>query len=391
MPSSEPNASAITVLIADDDASLRRTLERMLTREEGIVVVGTAGDAEGAIAAAAETRPQVALVDVHMPGGGEAAVRGILAASPETHVVVLSGSTDAGSTQAVLGAGAGSYIVKGGSPEDVIAAVTRAARGESILAAEVASSVMGELVHHLEQTRAESLENDRVVERIRGAIDEAQLVPVFQPVIELEGGRVVAYEALSRFPAEPGVPPVRWFADAERVGLREELELAAAAAAFTAFESSTGNEALSVNASPDVVARVAERGLWLGSRMIVEVTEHAVIKDYQAVAEGISRYRAAGVRLAVDDAGAGFASFRHVLELEPDFIKLDATLVRSIDTDRGRRALAGGLIGFAKELGIATVAEGVESPAELETLRSLGADLAQGFLIGMPGRLPVTQ
>lgn len=381
----------ISVVIVDDDEDVRLTLERLLGARPEIEVLATAADADGAIGLAAETQPDVALVDYDMPGGGAHAVRGILERSPDTRVVALSGAADTESTTAMLSAGAGSYLVKGAAPDDIIAAVMRASRGESILSAEVAGAVMGELAAHLEQSRAADAERGRLVERVRNVIDESLLFPAFQPLVELDGERVVAYEALCRFPAHFGTPPARWFADSAKVGLRAELELAAATAALESYKAHGGSEYLAVNASPDVVAPVAELGSWLGSRLIVEVTEHAAIKDYEAVAEGLSRYRSAGVRLAVDDAGAGFASFRHVLELEPDYIKLDASLVRGIDTDRSRRALARGLIGFAKELGIATVAEGVESPAELETLRALGVDLVQGWLTGAPGPLPTAR
>ena len=105
------------------------------------------------------------------------------------------------------------------------------------------------------------------------------------------------------------------------------------------------------------------------------------------MAGAMSAWRASGARLAVDDAGAGFASFRHVLELEPDVIKLDMSLTRDIDRDPRRRALARGLIGFAAELGIEIVAEGIETPAQLATLQEL-VGLGQGMLLGPPLPLP---
>ncbi len=379
---------AIRVLVVDDDEQLRAVVEQWLVESPGIVVVGAAANAEEAIRLAADEKPHVALVDFHMPGGGERAVRGIREASPSTHVVAHSGDVAGEAAAAMLSAGAGSYLVKGSAAVDTVAAIQRAARGESILSAEVAGGVMRELASHLSNNRVEEAAAAAIADRTRRAIDSRGFFPVFQPVVDLATDRTVAYESLCRFTRSPSLPTPQWFRDADRVGLRQELELAAAAAAIDRFLAYGGSESLAVNASPDVLERVAKLGAWLGPRLIVEVTEHAAINDYEAVAEGLSRHRASGVRLAVDDAGAGFASFRHVLELKPDYIKLDASLVRNVDKDRARCALARGLISFGKELGIALVAEGVETPGELRVLRELGVDLVQGYLLGKPGPLP---
>jgi EAL domain-containing protein (putative c-di-GMP-specific phosphodiesterase class I)/CheY-like chemotaxis protein len=347
-----------------------------------------AEDAESAVRLAEETQPNVALVDFHMPGGGERTVRGILAVSPGTHIVALSGSADPESTLAMLRAGAGSYLVKGSAPDDMLAAVVRAARGESILAAEIAGEVLGEFAGHLERRRTSDEESRVQRDRIRLVLDRGLVQPVFQPILELETSRLAGYEALSRFPSEPAVPPAQWFEDADAVGLRAELELAAAKAAYAEFRAHGGSVGLAVNASPDVIAEVAELGAWLGPRLMIEVTEHVAINDYQDVVAAMSPVRDSGVTLAVDDAGSGFASFRHVLELEPDYIKLDVSLTHDIDQDPRRRALARGLIGFADELGIEIVAEGIETPAQLATLRELGVGLGQGMLLGPPLPLP---
>ena len=97
--------------------------------------------------------------------------------------------------------------------------------------------------------------------------------------------------------------------------------------------------------------------------------------------------RASGVRLAIDDAGAGFASLRHILLLRPDFIKLDVSLTRDIDTDVARRALARGLTSFGTEIGTTIVGEGVETANELRTLQELGVGTAQGYFLGRPTAL----
>jgi EAL domain-containing protein (putative c-di-GMP-specific phosphodiesterase class I) len=120
---------------------------------------------------------------------------------------------------------------------------------------------------------------------------------------------------------------------------------------------------------------------------MLEITEHDVIEEYLNIDEVLRVLRKRGVRIAVDDAGAGYASFRHILKLAPDLIKLDTSITRGIDGNRAGRALASALIRFAQETGSAIVAEGVETAAELRTLRVLGVTSVQGYLLGRPAPL----
>ena len=120
---------------------------------------------------------------------------------------------------------------------------------------------------------------------------------------------------------------------------------------------------------------------------MLEVTEHALVEDYERLADVLGPLRSKGLRLAVDDAGAGYASFRHILKLKPDVIKLDSSLIRNVDSDTGCRALAAALIRFAEETACKVVAEGVETEAELAMLRRLQVNKAQGYLLGRPAPL----
>lgn len=123
-------------------------------------------------------------------------------------------------------------------------------------------------------------------------------------------------------------------------------------------------------------------------RVVLEITEHDAVEDYEGLVGALTPLRARGTRVAIDDAGAGFASLRHTLQLAPDIVKVDISLTRDIDTDRGRRALAKALISFADEMGMTIVAEGIESEAELKTLRDLGVKYGQGFYLAEPAPLP---
>ena len=117
--------------------------------------------------------------------------------------------------------------------------------------------------------------------------------------------------------------------------------------------------------------------------LVLEVTEHVAIEDY-AIFRGAVERIGAGVRYAVDDAGAGFSSFRHILELRPDFVKLDIGLVHEIDQDDVRQALAAGIVYFAQKSGCHLIAEGIETQPERDQLRALGVTLGQGYLLGRP-------
>ncbi len=381
--------SPIRVLIADDERIIRDALSDVIAAQPRFAVVATAADAGTAVALAEQTRPDVALVDVRMPGGGPLAVRGILEHSPDTRIVAFSAYGDRSIVVDMLRAGAASYIVKGSPADDLLDTLARTARGQSVLSAEVAGGVLREAVGALGRRDEEAELELELATRMRQVIDFGLVETVFQPIVDLREGRTVGVEALSRFAGNPSRTPDRWFADAGSVGLRPALELVAARAALEHLDDIPDGAYLALNMSPGTLGHCAEliEERWR-ERIVIEITEHAAIDDYDAVAGTLRELRDAGMRVAVDDAGAGFASMRHALQLAPDIIKLDVSLSRGIDTDPQRRALTAGLVGFADELGANIVAEGIETHAELSALRKLGVDFGQGFHLAMPGPLP---
>jgi EAL domain-containing protein (putative c-di-GMP-specific phosphodiesterase class I) len=220
--------------------------------------------------------------------------------------------------------------------------------------------------------------------RIVKTIGEGRFHPVFQPIVDLQSRDVVGYEALTRF--DSGQRPDLCFADAWAVELGPALELATLQAAVAAAQELPGGLWLSLNISPRLLADPdrLRAVLWPSDRPIVlEITEHEIIADYEATAAAI---RALGhdVRLAVDDAGSGIANFAHIIELRPNLVKLDISLVRDVNVDLGRQALVVGMRHFAAEAGCELLAEGVETQAEADTLLALGVDLGQGYLFGYP-------
>jgi EAL domain-containing protein (putative c-di-GMP-specific phosphodiesterase class I) len=222
-------------------------------------------------------------------------------------------------------------------------------------------------------------------ELLLAAIEAGSISSVLQPVIDLKTGRCTSFEALSRFPAGLGSPEVV-FRDAEQSGLRFEVEQLAVRRAHAMLPLVGTDQRIAINVSPDVgldlVALVPE-DLPL-HQLILEVTEHAAVEAYEAFREHLRPLRARGLRLSVDDAGAGFASLRHVVELQPDIIKVDRSLVSGINSDAARRSAFMTFVLLAAEIGAVVVAEGVETQAELETVARLGADAAQGYLLGRP-------
>lgn len=228
--------------------------------------------------------------------------------------------------------------------------------------------------------------------RVEHVIDERLFRAVYQPIFALAPFRVVGFEALCRFTAEPRRPPDLWFQEAAAAGRGVELELATLRAALGAFARVGDGRFLSINASPEMVVSGRLHEALRDAppdRVVIEITEHAAVSDYARLHHALLPLREAGVKLAIDDAGAGYASFQHILQLSPDIIKLDMSLTRSVDTDIGRRALASALSYFARETRCEIVAEGIESEAELATLKALNIAKGQGYLLGKPADLPI--
>lgn len=231
------------------------------------------------------------------------------------------------------------------------------------------------------------LESDDVQQQrdmLRAVIAAGAFTTHFQPITTIDGPGTVGYEALTRF--LDGAPPQMRFAQAAALGLAAELETATLEGAVALSRGLPEDAWVSLNVSPGTVTDSALLSSLVRSAerpVVVEVTEQEAIDDYGAVLESVS---AAGpdVRLAVDDAGSGHASLRHILRLHPAYVKLDMTLVRDIDRDPSREAMVAGLVHFGEATGSLLIAEGVERDGELASLRDLRVPLAQGYLFGRP-------
>ena len=387
MPWNRGPLLSIRVLIADDEPPLLRMVADLIRAYDGFEVAALAADADEAADRAAETRPDVALLDVRMPGGGVSAARAIRSRSPRTHIVAHSAYHDTTLVLAMLRAGATGYVVKGAPPSELIAALEGAASGTTMLSGEAISGMVAELSGQRRESQRTAAERGRLRREIRGVIDRSTLTSALQPIFDLERLEPVGYEALARFPNHSTRQVPDWFSDAATVGLRAELELSAVATGMGALGSLPEHTFLAVNASPELLGERTLSEMLSAAparRLVLELTEHAEVADYEALVGCLHELRAAGCRIAVDDAGAGYASLRHILRLRPDYIKLDMTLTRDIDHDPDRRALASSLLTFAREVSATVIAEGIETEAELDTLRGLGATLGQGYYLARP-------
>jgi EAL domain-containing protein (putative c-di-GMP-specific phosphodiesterase class I) len=225
------------------------------------------------------------------------------------------------------------------------------------------------------------------VERISAVLEMRRLRTVYQPIYRLSDYAAVGVECLSRFDTPPVRGPDQWFEEATEIGLGACLELSAMQAALEDLAGISGDFYVSVNVSPKtlVSSRILDHLHGLRpNRLVMEITEHALVLDYLPLQEAIGRLREAGVRFAVDDAGAGYSNMRHILTLQPDIIKMDISLTRDIDADPGRKAMAAAMVGFCRQTGCHVVAEGVETSRELQTLQALGVDHVQGYHLSRP-------
>ena len=225
-----------------------------------------------------------------------------------------------------------------------------------------------------------------IEQRLAPVIDDGGPTVVLQPIVDLVTGRRVGAEALSRFPSAWGLPPDVVFHQAHSADLGHRLELLALERASAHLEHVTGYVAMNVSprtlltpACGELLARLP------AERVLLELSEHEPVEDYAALRAALDAPRAAGMRLAIDDVGAGFSSLRHIVLCGPDVIKLDRSIVDGVGSDPVLRTLVAALVDFAHGNGTRVVAEGVETLPDVEALQELAVDLAQGWYFGRPG------
>ncbi len=381
-------------MVIDDDAARAGALIALL-QARGLHNVYGIADAVGALDLVAEIDPELVLLDLQMSGvDGYELLAGLRERAGGSYlpVLVLTGDRRHQTINRALDLGARDFVTEPVDSDEITLRVRNLLETKELHTT---------LRHHNVALRAQLGDFERATgyrmdmrETVRARIDavlrDRDLEMVFQPIVQMPGDRVVGCEALARFHQLPQQGPERWFAEAERVGRGTDLELLAATKALDRLQDLPPSMFMSVNVSASTALAPELHHLLEdvdGERVVLELTEHVPVEDYQAVNAGLSDLRQRGVRLASDDTGAGYAGFRHLLGLSPDIIKLDISLARDIDQDPVRRALAGALVAFAHDVDAQVIAEGVETKGELETLEALNVPWLQGFHLGRPGGL----
>jgi len=387
-----------TVLIVDDQAANVFVLERLL-QLAGASNIHAVTDPREAVAKCIELRPDLLLLDLHMPHlDGVAVLEALRATLPATvfmPVLVLTADATSEARERALRAGAKDFLTKPFDRTEVLLRVSNLLETRALY---------GQLERHniqlqvaldarLAEERREAAERRLRADRIREVIRDGLVRMVFQPVVAVGSGEIVGVEALARFETEPVVPPDRWFADARDLGMDTELELTAARAAFDRLPELPDGVFMAVNLSPAVVMAAEVEEIFAredGRRVVLELTEYTKVADYTELLRALDALRYQGVRVAVDDAGSGYAGLHHILQLQPDILKIDIDLISGLDRDPPKRALVRSLVAFAAELGATIVAEGIETADELDVLRRLDVDWGQGYHLARPGPLPAS-
>jgi EAL domain-containing protein (putative c-di-GMP-specific phosphodiesterase class I)/CheY-like chemotaxis protein len=394
--SQQPSTDA-RILIVDDEPANVVLLERILQKAGMTQITGTT-DPGQAVRLFRELAPDLVLLDLHMPGldGFEvlASLQDEIPGDSFVPVLVLTADVTSHARERALSAGAKDFLTK---PFDRIEVLLRIqnlleTRALHVRLQRQNRALEAQVAEQAEREARAAQEHRLCRNRIERILAGPDLAMAFQPIVDVRTGAVIGLEALARFATEPMRAPDVWFAEAADVGLGTELEVAAIRAGLGELDRLPSGTYLSVNASPQTVLSAALGDVLSkapGERVVVEITEHAQVEDYDTLHRALGGLRARGIRLAVDDAGAGYSSLQHILRLAPDIIKLDLTLTRGIDADPIKRALASSLVVFAAEIGAVITAEGVETGDELQALRDLGITGAQGYYLGRPGPLPV--
>jgi EAL domain-containing protein (putative c-di-GMP-specific phosphodiesterase class I)/AmiR/NasT family two-component response regulator len=405
-PATALGTESARILIVDDEEANLMVLRRMLERA-GYHNLQTLSDSKLAIERFMSFEPDLVVLDLHMPepDGFEVMAQLEPLVPPETYVpiLVLTADITESTRERALAVGARDFLTKPFRYTELLLRInnlleTRALhsqlhRDKAILEARMRDQQATDQAR-AERRRAASRRIESVLENDKQGADASggvSLQMVYQPILDLADGTVIGAEALARFGTEPQRSPAQWFVEAAEVGLGIQLELAALRRAAEGLALLPADAFLSVNASAETIrspALLEAIDRLPSSRLVIELTEHERVPDYDTLIGPVTELRRRGVRLAVDDAGAGFASLQHILRLCPDLIKLDRTFIDGLAEDPVRRALTTALVSFSTEIGATLVAEGVASSEELVALQELGITVGQGMFLGEPGHLP---
>lgn len=235
--------------------------------------------------------------------------------------------------------------------------------------------------------------NLKILEQLKTAIDHDRICPHFQPIFCNRTGRIEKHECLIRLETAEGdvIPPIKFLPIARESGLYASLTRIMVEKSLCYFRDKEGD--LSINLSPDDILNMETMAFIfaamdlepdLARRVTFEILESEKVQNWNAVKEFIQWAKGLGCRIAIDDFGAGYSNFEMILSLQVDYVKIDGSLIKAIDTDRNSETVTRTIIEFARQIGIKTVVEFVHSEAVHAKVCELGADFSQGYYLGMP-------
>jgi len=386
------NASILLI----DDNQVNLTLLGRVLELLGVDDIRVVNDPLHAEAVFAERRPDLVLLDLHMPHldgfGVMERFQAHIDGDDFIPIIVVTADSSNEARERALSVGAKDFVTKPINIAEVVLRVANLLESRALYKGlrQHNAELAGELLRRDQSDSARQRGRTERIARVESVLARNAIDIVFQPIVDLRSGHVAGVEALSRFSDEPVRPPDVWFDEATSVGLGAALELRALERALAHIDAIPEAAFMSVNLSPEVAGQRDAVEIINGAptgRIVVEITEHGQIRDRSTLNASLDAMRTRGVRVAVDDAGAGFAGLQQILDLRPEIIKLDLAITHGIDTDPIRRALASCLLSFATEIGSLIVAEGIETRDELVTLQKLGIVLGQGYFLALPGSL----
>ena len=367
------------VLLVDDQADILKAYARWLTA--GGFQVETADDGSTAADMAAKSAFDVIISDISMPGmTGVEMLRAVRERDLDVPVVLMTAQPAIESAMEAVELGALRYLPKPVDGQLLVSVADNAVRLHKLARLKREA---------LSLTGADAQPGDRIA--LEGAFERALsgLWLAFQPIVSLSEKRIFAYEALMRS-REAALPhPGAMLSAAERLDRLPDLGRAIRARAAAAADAMPQDALLFINLHPadfqdptlfsEAVPLAAH-----AHRVVLEVTERSALDDIHNLRDKVSRLRALGYRIAVDDLGAGYAGLSTFANLEPEVVKIDMSLVRDVETTRTKRTLVASLTGVCRDLGMKVVAEGVETAGERDALTELGCDLLQGYFFARP-------
>jgi EAL domain-containing protein (putative c-di-GMP-specific phosphodiesterase class I) len=370
------------VLVVDDEPITARGYARLLAAAGFKVTVAHDGREAAALA---KERPFDAIIsDIAMPDmDGLALLRAIREGDLDVPMIFMTGSPALESAMKAIEYGAFRYLLKPVEPSAMLEVLERAVRVHKLAKVRREAAMVRELEGKPIGDRA-GLEA-----RFASAIEKMWVAA--QPIVSWSGRSIFAYETLLRTDEPTLRSPLDFFDAAERLGRAAELGRIIRQRVAAQLRETPAPAHLFVNLHP---ADLEDDEIYsddgaltpFAKQVVLEITERAALDRIHELGSRVARLRTLGYRIAIDDLGAGYAGLTSFAQLEPEVVKVDMSLVRGIDSSPVKQKLVRSIISLCTELGIQLVAEGIETPAERDTLVALGGDLCQGYLFARPGR-----